>query len=83
LVVGAADDVLSSDRGWWAVVFDGAEQIELHPCNVVPAAVFPSDAAVEASLLETEGSMETVARVVGLGDAGEGPPVSAGSKPLQ
>jgi hypothetical protein len=32
----------------------GAEQIELHPCNVVPATALPSNAAVEASWLETE-----------------------------
>lgn len=52
-------------------------QIELHPCDVVPAAVFPFDAPVEAGIPKPEGSMKSVAGLVGLGDAGEDSPVAA------
>ena len=48
------------------------EQIELHPRDIVPAVVFPFDAAVQAGILEPEGSMKTVAGRIGLGDAGIG-----------
>ena len=53
-------------------MFGGAEQIELHPRNAVPASVFPTDAPVAASLLKPEGSMKSVAGLVGLSDVGEG-----------
>ena len=52
-------------------------QIELHRCDVVPAAVFTFDAPVEAGIPKPEGSMKSVAGLVGLGDAGEDSPVAA------
>lgn len=70
----------SGDWCWGAVVFGGTEQVELHPRNVVPVTVFPSNAVLSADPLESEGLMKTVAGPVGLGDPGEGPSVSAVSK---
>ncbi len=36
----------SSNRARRFILIGSAEQIELHPCNVVPAVVLPFDAAV-------------------------------------
>jgi hypothetical protein len=73
----------SGERDWWVVIILGTKQIELHPRNVLPAAVLPSNAAVQANVLEAERLMETVARRVWLGNAGEGPSVATLSEPLQ
>ena len=53
-------------RARCSILLGRARQIELHPRHVV-----------QAGVLEPEGSMETVAGLVGLGDAGEGLPVGA------
>jgi hypothetical protein len=58
------------------VVLGRADEVELHPDDVVPASAFPSHTAVHTSVLETEGSMKVVAGLVGLSDTGEGPPAS-------
>jgi hypothetical protein len=64
-------------RARCSILLGRARQIELHPRHVVPTALFPYHASVQAGVLEPEGSMETVAGLVGLGDAGEGLPVGA------
>jgi hypothetical protein len=61
----------------------GVKQVELHPCHVVPAVVLPCNAAVQARVLEPEGSMEANAGLVGLSDSGEDLPVAALGEPLE
>jgi len=73
----------SDDRAGRSVLFGAAQQIKLHPCDVMPAVVFPFDAPVQASVLEPKRSMKTVAGLVGLGDAGKGPPIAALREPAQ
>jgi hypothetical protein len=40
------DQRVSDDWAGRPILVGGAEQIELHPCDIVPAAVFPFDAPV-------------------------------------
>jgi hypothetical protein len=63
-----------------SILLGRARQIELHPRHVVPTALFPYHASVQAGVLEPEGSMEPV---VELGDAGDGLPVGALGESMQ
>jgi hypothetical protein len=64
--------IMSDDWVGRSILVDRAEQIELHPCDIVPAVLFPFDAPVQAGVLKSEGSMKSVAGLVRLSDAGEG-----------
>src|ERR1700744_855947 len=66
----------SADRVGRFIQVRVATQIELHPCHVVPAAVFPGGTAVKADVGEPEGWVEAVAGVIGQSDAGEGLPAA-------
>src|SRR5438128_994991 len=55
----------------------------LDPGDIVPRAVFPADAPVSSDRLESQGAVQTDARVIGQRYPREGHPEAAGGKPIQ